>query len=94
MGKSPSEGKRPTPGIPSGKGNRWDTDPHGGTTSGGESHTKTPTGSRPVPGVPRHTPPHATVPGAMKAPIKHTPMPAENKRRLTGAPKSEGGGGY
>jgi hypothetical protein len=87
-------GKRPTPKIPSGGGNKWDTDPHGGTTTGGSTNTKTPTGSRPVPQIPRHTPPAPDVPGATKRPIKHTPMAAENKRRLTGAPKSEGGGSY
>lgn len=93
MGKDPT-GSRPTGRIPSGGGNKWDRDPHGGTDAGGESHTKTPTGSRPVPGIPRHTPPHPTVPGAVKAPIDHTTMPAPNKKRLTGAPKNEGGGSY
>jgi hypothetical protein len=88
-------GKRPTGKIPKGHSTpSGTTDPYGGTDAGGGSHTKTPTGPRPMPVIPRHVPPHATVPGAMKAPIKHTPMPAPNKDRLTGAPKSEGGGSY
>jgi hypothetical protein len=88
-------GKRPTPKIASGKGNNWDSDPHGGTNHGGSTNTKSPTGSRPVPAITNlEDPPHATVPGAMKAPIKHTSMPTPNKDRLTGAPKNEGGGSY
>jgi hypothetical protein len=75
--------------------NKWDTDPHGGTNKGGSMNTKSPTGSRPTPTISNleHAPTPVT-PGATKAPIKHTSMPAENKRRLTGAPKSEGGGSY
>lgn len=88
-------GKRPTPSIPSGKGNKWDTDPHGGTTHGGSTNTKSPTGSRPVPAITNleHAP-AATVPGGTKAPIKQTSMPTPNKDRLTGASKKEGGGSY
>jgi len=70
------------------------TDPYGGTDQGGTSNTKTPTGSRPMPVVPASYPPAATVPGPVKRPIKHTPMSTPNKDRTTGAPKSEGGGGY
>lgn len=88
-------GKRPTPSIARGKGSSsWDTDKTGGTDKNRESHTKTPTGNRPVPGIPAHHPPTPTVPGAVKRPIKHTSMPTPNKDRLTGASKQEGGGGY
>jgi len=80
--------------IPKGKGNKWDTDPYGGTNPDGETHTKSPTGSRPTPAIPRPTPQPAATPGAVKAPIKHTSMPAPNKKRLTSAPKNEGGGSY
>lgn len=76
------------------KGNKWDTDPYGGTDAGGSLNTKSPTGSRPTPAIPRHHPEAAVTPGATKAPIKHTSMPTPNKDRLTGAPKSEGGGSY
>lgn len=81
-------------GIAKGESPKWDLDKTGGTDKSRETNTKTPTGSRPVPGIPRHEPPMATVPGAMKAPIKRTPMPTPNKDRTTGAAKSEGGGSY
>jgi hypothetical protein len=94
MPKDPT-GKRPTPTIATGKGNSWDTDPHGGTDHSRKSATKSPTGSRPDPGILNleHAP-VATVPGPVKKPIKHTGMPTPNKDRTTGAPKSEGGGSY
>lgn len=81
-------------GISKGKSPSWDLDKTGGTDKNRESHTKTPTGSRPVPGIPHDTPPAATVPGAVKAPIKRTSMPTPNKDRTTGASKAEGGGSY
>lgn len=87
-------GKRPQPRIPTSKGGSFDKDPHGGTNRGGSTHTKSPTGSRPTPTIPpMEHPPTATVPGAVKAPIKHTSMP-KSKRHLDSAPKSEGGGSY
>lgn len=88
-------GKRPTGKIPTSTPTpSGTTDPYGGTEYGRSTNTKSPEGSRPTPQIPHHEPPPPTVPGPMKAPIKHTPMPTPNKDRLTGAPKSEGGGSY
>lgn len=94
MGKDPT-GKRPTPTIATGKKPSYDTDPHGGTDHSRESATKSPTGSRPDPGILNLThPPAATVPGPVKKPIKHTPMPTPNRDRGTNRGKAEGGGSY
>lgn len=61
--------------------------------------TKSPTGSRPVPTIARDDPHDimaANIANAapVKVPIEHTPMPAPSMKRLSKAPKSEGGGKY
>ena len=89
-------GSRPTPSISKGKSpNYSDTrDKTGGTDKSRETHTKSPEGSRPTPGIGRDVPDTPVVPGAVKKPIKHTSMGRPNAAATSGASKKEGGGGY
>ena len=84
-------GSRPTKAPAKGKSPSFNKTKTNVLPGGGSSTTKQ-QGTRPVPGVPRHHPPTATVPGAVKRPIKHTPM-SRPKAAANSALKGRKGGG-
>jgi hypothetical protein len=91
MPKSPSDGARSTPRVAKGKSPSYDNDSMGGYD--GVRGTKVPHGDRPVPNVARNHPPTPTVPGKVKKPIKHTPMPTPNRDANKALKGRAGGGG-
>lgn len=70
-----STGKRPAPRVANPGTNTWRT---GSGSYDGVSNPAKATGTRPVPKVARNKLPTPTQSGAVKRPIKRTPMPANS----------------
>lgn len=84
--------RRPRPKVATGKSARYNT--NSGGSYKGKSGTKSPTGNRPVPQVAKDTPRFPGPPGPVKRSIRHTPMPAPNRKAGSGKSRAEGGGSY